>query len=54
MRRINKVWDFQNPEGIWYTFAIVGSGKNSVVVTLSGGAVIPNKERLLGTVYKWK
>ena len=56
-RRINKIWDFCNHLGEWFTFGLVGSGKNSVVVTLNnGGGCLPEptKQNLLHTVYKWK
>jgi len=36
-RQINKVWDFQNPLGDWFTFALIGKGKNSFVLTLHAG-----------------
>jgi len=36
-RQINKVWEACNPIGQWFTYALVGSGKNSFVLTLHEG-----------------
>lgn len=54
-RRINKIWDFQNPNGHWFTFGLVGSGKNQVIVTLSAGTCLSDtvKQEKLHKVHKW-
>ena len=50
-RRINKVWQACNPLGEWYTYAIVGSGKNSFIATLSNGAMADYYQSKVGTRY---
>ena len=50
-RKINKVWQACNYLGEWSTYAIVGSGKNSFVATLSNGAMAEYYQKLVGTEY---
>ncbi len=52
MRRINKVWDFRNPMGQWFTFALIGSGRNSYVTTLHTGRKTRADSNLVGEVYR--
>lgn len=51
-RRINQVWQSCNRLGEWYTFALVGSGKNSKVVTLSNGAMANYYQDSIGNLYR--
>lgn len=51
MRQVNKVWDACNWLGEWCTYAIVGNGKNSIVVTLHVGSMIPSDQDLIGRRY---
>ena len=55
-RQINKIWEACNCLGEWYTYAIVGTGKNSFVATLSNGAMADYHQRLIGQQYfsAWK
>lgn len=50
-RQINKVWHACNPKGEWYTYALVGTGKNSFIATISIGAMADYYQRLIGTIY---
>lgn len=54
MRRINKIWDFLNPMGEWYTFAKIGSGKNSYIATLHTGLITETDKQRLGEIYQQK
>ena len=51
-RRINRVWEFRNPLGQVFTFARVGTGSNSVIVTLHAGAMTKQDEERVGTCYQ--
>ena len=53
MRRINKIWNFENPKKEKFTFAAVGAGKKQIIVTLSSGEYIPDhiQSILLGALY---
>jgi len=51
MRRINKVWEWCNFQGAWYTFAYVGSGKNRLTVTLHAGGITESDYNRIGKLY---
>ena len=50
--RINHVWDFVNPLNEWHTFAVVGTGKNQIVVTLHAGKMTVDDQNLVGELYR--
>lgn len=52
LRRVNKVWEGCNPKGEWFTYARIGSGKNSYIATLSVGAMAQYYQRYIGQVYR--
>ena len=52
-RQINKVWDACNPIGQWFTYALIGSGKNSYVYTLHEGRQTEEDVRLIGGTLAW-
>lgn len=52
MRRLNKVSQACNPQGHWYTYGQVGTGKNSLIVTLSSGAMADYYSRYVGELWK--
>ena len=49
-KQINKVWEFCNPMGQWFTFAKVGTGSNSIIVTLHAGKMIKSDKERIGTI----
>lgn len=50
-RQINKVWQACNHLGEWFTYALIGTGKNSFIATLSNGAMADYYQRLIGQRY---
>ena len=51
MRRINKISDACNRLGEWFTYAKVGTGKNSTIITLRNGCKQTSDYNLIGIIY---